>query len=97
MDKLILQSDPVRQVVVTPSWIIKTGWYNLHIARQDDVQLEVRSADDHAVAVEARGAVQYLNILVTSGNPAVKAFTIRYTYSLNSRVLLLVPDVSASF
>ena len=65
------------RLYITDSWIIKCTTYRIHIAHKSDVHLSITRTEDHAFSHESSLAVQYLNIQVSSINPAVSPFYIR--------------------
>ncbi|EAT44886.1 AAEL003776-PA [Aedes aegypti] len=76
-DKVVIRMNPVSRVVVTESWIIKTGPYWINIAKQDDTALIAYKSDTHDVSQEAFETVQYVNIAVKPTRPGIREFSIR--------------------
>ncbi|XP_033756751.1 E3 ubiquitin-protein ligase TM129-like [Pecten maximus] len=66
-----------QRVIVTDSWVIKTGAYFLNIAHQNDIHLTISNSEEHSLSYENMSSVQFINFSVSSVNPKVKPFTIR--------------------
>lgn len=64
-------------VYITDSWIIKCSAYRVDLAHKPDVHLNILKAENHEISVETNGAVQFLNIQVSSVNSAVHPFVVR--------------------
>lgn len=68
-------------MIVTDTWVIKVTTYCLHVAQQQDIRLTVIDSRQHELTPDSNMPVQFLTIRVTSVNPYVKAFDIRYNNS----------------
>jgi len=80
IDKICLQTSPVRKVVVTDNWVLTVGaWpWSLHISHQSDVSLSILSSDHHQISTEGeRGGTQYLSIEVLNRRSDVPSFSFR--------------------
>jgi hypothetical protein len=77
-DKFSTSTESER-VIVTDSWLLRTGTYRIYVAHQNDVHLTLEHAQHHQLSpIEAAGGVQYLTIAVRNIRPEVQPFTIRY-------------------
>ncbi|XP_055605281.1 E3 ubiquitin-protein ligase TM129 [Uranotaenia lowii] len=76
-DKVIIKMNPVSRIVVTESWIIKTGPYWINVAHQDDTAMVAYKSDTHDVSQEAFETVQYVNIAVKPTRSGIREFSIR--------------------
>ncbi|XP_058829260.1 E3 ubiquitin-protein ligase TM129 [Topomyia yanbarensis] len=76
-DKVVIRMNPVARIVVTESWIIKTGPYWINVAHQDDTALIAYKSDTHDVSQEAFETVQFVNIAVKPTRAGIREFSIR--------------------
>ena len=49
-----------RRVIVTDSWVIRTGTYRIYVAHQNDIHLTLEKAEQHEISpLESIGGVQF--------------------------------------
>ncbi|XP_046743391.1 E3 ubiquitin-protein ligase TM129 isoform X2 [Diprion similis] len=77
IDKIVIDTNSVTQVVVTDNWIIKVTPYKLDVAHQSDTALVLNRSDTHVMSHTSRGEVQYVNIEVKPTRPRSRSFNIR--------------------
>ncbi|XP_024941675.1 E3 ubiquitin-protein ligase TM129 [Cephus cinctus] len=77
IDKIVIDSNSVTQVVATDNWIIKITPYKLYVAHQSDTALILNRSDTHAMSATTRGEVQYVNIEVKPTRTGAETFNIR--------------------
>ncbi|KAL1397924.1 hypothetical protein pipiens_009359 [Culex pipiens pipiens] len=75
--RVVIRMNPLSRIVVTESWIVKTGPYWINVAGQEDTALVAFKSDTHDVSQEAFETVQYVNIAVKSTRPGIREFNIR--------------------
>lgn len=77
VDKIIIDTNSVTQVIATDNWIIKVTPYKIHVAHQSDTALIVNRSDTHAMSPTMRGEVQFINIEVKPTRMGAQSFEIR--------------------
>uniref|UniRef100_A0A1Q3FHE9 Putative e3 ubiquitin-protein ligase n=1 Tax=Culex tarsalis TaxID=7177 RepID=A0A1Q3FHE9_CULTA len=75
--RVVIRMNPLSRIVVTESWIVKTGPYWINVAAQEDTALVAFKSDTHDVSQEAFETVQYVNIAVKPTRPGIREFNIR--------------------
>lgn len=80
IDKFIVRTNPVEQVVVTDNWIVFVGRspWKFHVAHQSDVSVNLLTSEYHQISGEGQvGGTQYLHIEVVNRKPATESFKFR--------------------
>lgn len=75
--RVVIRMNPLSRIVVTESWILKTGPYWINVAAQEDTAMVAYKSDTHDVSQEAFETVQYVNIAVKPTRPGIREFNIR--------------------
>lgn len=76
-DKIIIQTSPITQVLVTENWILKVTPLNIFAAYQSDTRLSVKEANNYRISHQDSTETQYLNIEVICDRHNIDPFIIR--------------------
>ncbi|XP_018324396.1 E3 ubiquitin-protein ligase TM129 [Agrilus planipennis] len=77
IDKTIIQTSSICEIVATENWILKITPFTIFVAHQSDTRLVVNKSDTHHISQNNEREVQYVTIEVKSFREGVGSFVIR--------------------